>query len=382
MNNISHKVLASALLSAGFLGALPVMAVVSPVTVKQGVDLTRRDVVLKNVVTGANQSILMWTFSNASSSRTSGGDDGSVDNNAPFPGPVLVFRELDKVEYTFNDKCPCERRDDAHPYAGHTIHLHGLDVVTREDGVAETSFSVLPWQSYTYKMDTRDAGSFVYHCHIHTVLHQQMGMYGGIIVTPADSEQQNRSFKDSPYIFVKQYYWITAEVDKSWHDKAANRDYGDSAEFSYFSQYNPQHFVLANYPIDTTKLGVGTATPGRGQINPSTAGVSFAKATKNLIRVGNLGYLNHRLTITNSSGALMPFDIIATDGKPMRDVSKNLAPMTGQTKVEYAAGERYDLLVSFPTAGTYTAKIEFLDPATKALTAGGKGVLTQAITVQ
>lgn len=382
MNSITRTVLASALLGVGLISALPASAAITPVTVKQAVDMTRRSVTLKNVVTGANQSITMWTFSNASSSRTSGGNDGSVDNNAPFPGPVLVFREQDTVEYTFNDKCPCENRPSAHPYAGHTIHLHGLDVTTREDGVAETSFSVLPWTSYTYKMATRSAGSFVYHCHIHTVLHQQMGMYGGIIVTPADSLDQNKSFTGSPDTFVKQYYWITAEVDKTWHDKASNRDYGDSAEFSYFSQYNPQHFVLANYPIDTATLGVGTATPGRGQINPSTAGVSFTKATKNLIRVGNLGYLNHRLTITNSSGALMPFDIIATDGKPMRDVNKNLAPMTGQTKVEYAAGERYDLLVSFPTAGTYTAKIEFLDPATKALTASGKGVLTQAITVQ
>lgn len=382
MNSIARTILASSLLGAGLLSTFPAVSAITPVTVKQGVDMTRRNVTLKNVVTGANQSILMWTFSNASSSRTGGGNDGNVDNNAPFPGPVLVFREQDTVEYTFNDKCPCENRPSAHPYAGHTIHLHGLDVTTREDGVAETSFSVLPWQSYTYKMATRGAGSFVYHCHIHTVLHQQMGMYGGIIVTPADSNDQNKSFTGSPFPFVKQYYWITAEVDKTWHDKAANRDYGDSSEFSYFSQYNPQHFVLANYPIDTNTLGAGTATPGRGQINPSTAGVSFTKGTKNLIRVGNLGYLNHRLVITNSSGVAVPFDIIATDGKAMRDVNGALAPMTGQTQVEYAAGERYDLWVSFPTAGTYTAKVEFLDPATRTPTAGGKGILTQTISVQ
>lgn len=337
---------------------------------------------LKNVVTGATQSIPAWTFSKATGTRFGSGDGGTVDNTAPFPGPVLVFREQDTVEYTFNDTCPCESRPSSHPYAGHTIHLHGLDVPTKEDGVAETSFSILPGQSYTYKMATRGAGSFIYHCHIHTVLHQQMGMYGGIIVMPADSNDQNKSFTGSPYTFTKQYYWITAEVEKSWHDKAANRDYGDSAEFSYFTQYNPQHFLLANYPIDTTTLGAGTTTPGRGQINPSTAGVSFTKATPNLIRVGNLGYLNHRLTITNSSGAAVPFDIISTDGKAMKDVNGNLAPMTAQTKVEYAPGERYELIVNFPTAGTYTAKIEFLDPATKALTAGGKGMLTQAIVVQ
>lgn len=380
--SFSRTALLSALFAGGLAAGFPALAAVTPVTVKQGVDLTRRSVTLKNVVSGANQPIEMWTFSDASSSRSWGNNDGSVDNNAPFPGPVLVFREQDTVEYTFNDKCPCERRSSNHPYAGHTIHLHGLDVTTREDGVAETSFSVLPGQSYTYKMATRGAGTYVYHCHIHTVLHQQMGMYGGIVVTPADSVDQNRPFTGSPDTFVKQYYWLTAEVDKTWHDKAANRDYGDSSEFSYFTQYNPQHFVFANYPIDTATLGAGTTAPGRGQVRPSTAGVSFAKNTRNLIRLGNLGYLNHRLTITNASGAAVPFDIVSTDGKPMRDVNDALAPMRAQTQVEFAPGERYDLLVSFPAAGTYTAKVEFLDPATRTLTAGGKGVVTQSITVQ
>lgn len=383
MNSIFSKEAVSALIATGMLASMPGWAAITPVTVKQAVDLTYRSISLKNAVTGVNESITAWTFSPANSSRSSSsGTSGTADTSAPFPGPVLVFREKDMVEYTFNDKCPCESRPSDHPYAGHTIHLHGLDVTTQQDGVAETSFTVLPWSSYTYKMGTREAGSFVYHCHVHTVLHQQMGMYGGIIVMPADSADQNKSFTGSPNTFAKQYYWITAEVEKSWHDKAANRDYGDSVEFSYFTQYNPQHFILANYPIDPAALGVGTTTPGRGLVNPSTAGVSFAVGTKNLIRVGNLGYLNHRLTITNSAGASVPFDVIATDGKPMRDLNKNLAPLTAQTKVEYAAGERYDLLVTFPTAGTYTAKVEYLDPSTKTPTAGGKGVLTQTITVQ
>lgn len=371
----------ASLLALGMAASVPAWSAVQPVTVKQSVDMSWRSVTLKNAVTGANEPIVMWTFSQGG--RFGGGSfGGNQDTSAPFPGPVLVFREKDMVEYTFNDTCPCENRPSAHPYAGHTIHLHGLDVNTRDDGVAETSFTILPGQSYAYKMATREAGSFIYHCHIHTVLHQQMGLYGGIIVTPADSNDQNKSFTGSPDTFAKQYYWITAEIDKSWHDKANNRDYGDSVEFSYFTQYNPQHFILANYPIDTATLGAGTATPGRGQINPSTAGVNFAAGTKNLIRVGNLGYFNHRVTITNSSGSKVPFDVIATDGKPMRDVNKNLAPMKGETTVEYAPGERYELAVTFPAAGTYTATVEFLDPANKQLAAGGKGKLTQTITVK
>ena len=369
----------AALVGAGVLLCVPAYAAVTPVLVKQAVNLTYRSVSMKNVVTGANQNITMWTFSDAAGgwSGGSGSNSGSQDTNAPFPGPVLVFREQDTVEYTFNDRCPCESRSSSHPYAGHTIHLHGLDVNTLNDGVGETSFSVLPGQSYAYKMATRGAGSYVYHCHIHTVLHQQMGMYGGIIVTPADSNDQNRPFTGSPDTFAKQYYWITAEVDKVWHDKAANRDYGDSSQFSYFTQYNPQHFLLANYPIDVTTLG-GTSTPGRGQVRTTVNSVTGGVGQTILIRVGNLGYLNHRV----SFGGLK-FDVVATDGKPIRDINGNLSPITGQTSIEYAPGERYDLLLRLPsTPGTYTGKVEYLDTTSKAIAASGKAVMTQTITVQ
>lgn len=368
----------AALVGVGALICVPAFAAVTPVLVKQAVDLTHRTVSMRNVVTGANESITMWTFSDSTGSRWGGGDGGFADANAPFPGPVLVFREQDTVEYTFNDTCPCESRPSSHPYAGHTIHLHGLDVNTLNDGVAETSFTVLPGQSYAYKMATRGAGSYVYHCHIHTVLHQQMGMYGGIIVMPADSNDQNRPFTGSPDTFSKQYYWVTAEVDKVWHDKAATRDYGDSSQFSYFTQYNPQHFLLANYLIDVATLGAGTSTPGRGQVRNTVSSVTGGAGQTILIRVGNLGYLNHRV----SFGGLK-FDAVATDGKPMRDANGNLAPMTGLTTLEYAPGERYDLLLRLPsTPGTYTGKVEYLDTTSKAIAASGKAVMTQTITVQ
>ncbi len=97
-------------------------AVVTPATIIEKVDLTRRDVVLKNTITGVNQTIRMWTFSPGGSFGFGGGSGGFNDPNAPFPGPLLVFRASDKVEYTFNDTCPCEWRQSSHPYAGHTIH--------------------------------------------------------------------------------------------------------------------------------------------------------------------------------------------------------------------------------------------------------------------
>ena len=373
--------------SAGLCIATSAYAAVTPVTVKEAVNMSWRSVTLLNQVTGANESIPMWTFSSTTGSRSGSYSwGGTRDDGAPFPGPVLVFREADMVEYTFNDTCPCEwSRPSSHPYAGHTVHLHGLDVNTLDDGVSDTSFSILPGQSYTYKMATRDAGSFIYHCHIHTVLHQQMGMYGGIIVMPADGDHQNRPFSpkndaELPLVptFSRQYMWVIAEVDKTWHDKANRGDFGDSTEFAYFTQYNPQHFFIGNYYIDTSTLNTaGGVTPGRGVVKIPKHGLAGKAGDTLLIRLGNLGYWNKRVSLGG-----LKFDVVSTDGKPLRNASGALDPKKDQTSVEAGPGERYDLLVKLPTtAGAYTAKIEFLEPYNKVVGAGGKAIVNQTINV-
>lgn len=359
---------------AGIGIATSAFAAVTPVTVIEEVDLTRRDVVLKNTITGADETIRMWTFSPGGSFGFGGGSGGFNDPDAPFPGPLLVFRASDTVEYTFNDTCPCEWRSSSHPYAGHTIHLHGLDVNTLDDGVMDTSFSILPGQSYAYKMAARENGTFIYHCHIHTVLHQQMGMYGGIVVMPADSDDQNKPFTGSPTTFNRQYMWVIAEVDKSWHDKAASGDFGDSAEFAYFTQYNPQHFFIANYHIDVATLNTaGGGTPGRGVVKVPKDNLAGKAGDTLLIRLGNLGYWNKKVSLGG-----LKFDVVSTDGKPMKNTSGALDPMKDQTSIEAAPGERYDLMVKLPTtAGAYTAKIEFLEPHKKAV----MGSVNQTINV-
>ena len=360
--------------SVGLLLSASAWAAVTPVTVIEKVDMTWRSVTLKNSITGANEAIPMWTFSTASGSRWGGGNSGFNDPNAPFPGPLLVFRASDNVEYTFNDTCPCEWRSSSHPYAGHTIHLHGLDVNTLDDGVSDTSFSVLPGQSYTYKMAARENGSFVYHCHIHTVLHQQMGMYGGIVVMPADSNDQNKPFTGSPTTFSRQYMWVISEVYKDWHDKANRGDFGDSAEFAFFTDYKPQHFFIANYHINVATLNTAAGnTPGRGVIKTAKDGLAGKAGDTLLIRIGNLGYWNKKVSLGG-----LKFDVVATDGKPMKNTSGALDPMVGVTSIEAAPGERYDLMLKLPTtAGTFTAKVDFLEPHKKVV----MGSVNQTISV-
>ncbi len=248
-----------------------------------------------------------------------------------------------------------------------------MDVNTLDDGVHDTSFSILPGQSYTYKMAARENGSFIYHCHIHTVLHQQMGMYGGIVVTPADGDDQNKPFTGSPTTFARQYMWVISEVDKSWHDKAASGNFGDSTEFAYFTQYNPQHFFIANYFIDVATLKSSNGILGRGVVKTSAHNLAGKTGETLLIRLGNLGYWNKKVSLGG-----LKFDVVATDGKPIKNTSGALDPIKDQTSIEAGPGERYDLMVTLPaTAGAYTAQVEFLEPHNKTV----KGAVNQIINV-
>jgi FtsP/CotA-like multicopper oxidase with cupredoxin domain len=67
----------------------------------------------------------------------------------------------------------------------HTIHLHGLDVDTRNDGDPATSFWLSHQQDTTYSFKAKNAGTYLYHCHAADVVHVQMGMYGMIVVRAA-----------------------------------------------------------------------------------------------------------------------------------------------------------------------------------------------------
>ncbi|MGA8994009.1 MAG: multicopper oxidase domain-containing protein, partial [Nocardioidaceae bacterium] len=114
----------------------------------------------------------------------------------------------------------------------HTIHLHGMEPDPRNDGVGHTSFEVTG--SYTYQWrpepgvpgdpNVGTAGSFFYHCHVNTVLHVQMGMFGPLIVDPVAHPDfpappgTRRAFVDGPlYDVATELLLVPYSLDPRWH---------------------------------------------------------------------------------------------------------------------------------------------------------------------
>ncbi len=258
------------------------------------------------------QTVGVWYFDRDFS------NSGFMDDRK-YPSAHLEVIEGQPTSLTFQNFSPME----------HTIHLHGLDVDQQNDGVPATSFAVAPMASYTYEFIAPHAGTYHYHCHVDTVIHFHRGMTGTIIVRPPDGAT-DRAWDGGP-TFDEEVLWHMMTYDHAWANISAS--------------------------------GTGTARhrPSAFLINGFDSGQAQSDVYSRLVgSVGDRLYLRI-LNSANQWGRVrlagLPFDVVASDGRPMRQVVTT-------DQWEIGPGERYDLLIT-PTAPiSADATIEYLDDYT------------------
>jgi FtsP/CotA-like multicopper oxidase with cupredoxin domain len=69
-----------------------------------------------------------------------------------------------------------------------TVHWHGLRLENRFDGTHETQAPIPVGETFTYEVTVPDPGAYWYHPHIREDYGQEMGLYGNILVTPAEPD--------------------------------------------------------------------------------------------------------------------------------------------------------------------------------------------------
>ncbi len=98
--------------------------------------------------------------------------------NGHIPGPVLRWREGDTVSIRVTNRLPVST----------SIHWHGIILPYRMDGVPGVSFpGIAPGETFVYRFKVQQAGTYWYHSH--TAFQEQTGMYGTIIVDPAEGDR-------------------------------------------------------------------------------------------------------------------------------------------------------------------------------------------------
>jgi FtsP/CotA-like multicopper oxidase with cupredoxin domain len=69
-----------------------------------------------------------------------------------------------------------------------TVHWHGLRLENRYDGTHETQAPIPIGETFTYQVNVPDPGAYWYHPHIREDYGQEMGLYGNILVVPAEED--------------------------------------------------------------------------------------------------------------------------------------------------------------------------------------------------
>lgn len=100
----------------------------------------------------------------------------AITVNGSLPAPILRWREGQTVDLFVRNTL------DRHPTS---IHWHGILLPANMDGVPGLSFNGIgPGETYHYHFDLKQSGTYWYHSH--SMFQEQAGLYGALIIDPAE----------------------------------------------------------------------------------------------------------------------------------------------------------------------------------------------------
>jgi FtsP/CotA-like multicopper oxidase with cupredoxin domain len=99
--------------------------------------------------------------------------------NGSIPGPTLKVQQGTEIIVNVSNQGDLDT----------TVHWHGLRLENRFDGVPHETQAPIPvGGEFTYRIQFPDAGLYWYHPHIREDYTQELGLYGNILVVPAEPD--------------------------------------------------------------------------------------------------------------------------------------------------------------------------------------------------
>lgn len=245
-----------------------------------------------------------------------------------LPGPLLEIGAGVTTSVTLTVPAAV---GEAAPYNGHTIFFHGLDLPQAENGVPETGASTTG-DTYTFSVDRNYVGGHMYYCHVHTVKHLEMGMYGPIVVHAVDTAGSflPRINTDGPTYDV-EWNLVLSTIDPRYHNAT-----GDDA---VFAGYKPLYFLINGKEGFNHTLPADTLT--------ANSGATVA------IRLMGLHSVNATFVILDGAGVARSFILYNEDGFA-------LTTPVNTTEVQISPGQTKDILITLPTtAGVFYPQVVY-----------------------
>ena len=98
--------------------------------------------------------------------------------NGSIPGPTLKVREGSEIIVDVENQGDVDA----------TVHWHGLRLENRYDGTHETQQPMAVGERFSARVAFPDPGLYWYHPHVREDYGQEMGLYGNVLVEPADPD--------------------------------------------------------------------------------------------------------------------------------------------------------------------------------------------------
>ena len=216
-------------------------------------DLTRRNFLRDTAAVGLLAGFESMIPAYARSTR---GDNGPIDLvidkhtldiggrrvpslavNGMVPGPLVRLREGQDAVIRVTNRL----EEDA------SIHWHGLILPFQMDGVPGVSYpGIRPGETFTYRFPVRQNGTYWYHSH--SALQEQLGVYGPMIIDPADSD---------PVRYDREHVVVLAD----WLSGDPEAMLAKLKKQSGYSNY--QRRTLGDFIGDASKDGLGATVKDR-----------------------------------------------------------------------------------------------------------------------
>jgi FtsP/CotA-like multicopper oxidase with cupredoxin domain len=269
--------------------------------------------------------------------------------NGSIPAPILRWREGDTITLRVTNHLPVST----------SIHWHGIILPYRMDGVPGVSFTgIAPGETFVYRFKVQQSGTYWYHSH--TGFQEQTGMYGAIIIDPAEG---NRIKADRDYV-VQLSDWTDEDPMAVFAKLKKQSDY-----------YNFNQLTAGDFFRDVSDKGLGAALDkrrmwNRMRMNPTDladiSAYTYTFLLNGMTPAGNwTGLFNpgERVRLRFIGSGTQSFFDVRIPGLGMTVVQvdgQDVEPVTVD-EFRFGPGETYDVIVEPKEDQAYTIFAQAMD---------------------
>lgn len=269
--------------------------------------------------------------------------------NASVPGPELRWKQGSEVVLRVTNHLPVAT----------SIHWHGILLPTGMDGVPGLSFpGIEPGETFVYRFPVRQSGTYWYHSH--SGFQEQTGLYGPLVIEPADGE---RHATDRDYVIMLN----------DWTDEDPVALFATLKKQSDF--YNFSEPTAPEFFADVRKMGMRRALEKRRMWNrmrmspadlADVTGYTYTYLMNGHTPAGNWTGLfarGEKVRLRFINGSSMTFfdvripglkmTVVAADGQDIEPVSVD--------EFRIAVAETYDVIVEPDADRAYCVFAQSMD---------------------